>query len=124
MLSMCVFSGPPFFTTFSQSPISIAQGQQRLISCVAAGNPPPDITWSMLNGTLPASTYYDFTGLYITGAEGINVSGVYVCTAANVNGTVEKHFEVQYVASYTTDSPTASPTDLLGIYIYTYSVGN
>lgn len=53
--------------------------------------------------------------------EGIDVSGVYVFTATNVNGVVEKYFEVQYVSSNTeapTTPPTTAPSVLLGMRVH------
>ena len=75
------------------------------------------MSWSRVNGSLPPFTFSDSAGLYITALEGSDVSGVYVCTATNVNGAVEKFFEVQYVSSNTeppTVSTTTEPTDTLG----------
>ena len=113
---MCV-SGPPYFLTFSPSPISISQHQQKYISCVAGGDPFPTMSWRRVNGSLPPFTFSDSAGLYVTALEGSDVSGVYVCTATNVNGIVEKFFEVRYVSSNTeppTVSTTAEPTESLG----------
>lgn len=123
MCKLLSISGPPYFLNFSPSPISISQGQQKYVSCVVGGDPIPTTAWSRLNGTLPVNAFYDFAGLYITAEEGIDVSGVYVCSATNVNGAVEKHFEVQYVSS-NTEVPTASttaPPDSLGIYMHAHT---
>ena len=84
---------------------------------MAGGDPFPAMSWRRVNGSLPTFSFSDSAGLYITALEGNDVSGVYVCTATNINGVVEKFFEVQYVSSNTeppTTSTTTQPTDSLG----------
>ena len=78
---------------------------------MAAGDPYPTLTWERVNGTLPPYTSWNYEGLTLTAFEGNDVSGVYVCTATNVNGAVERVFEVMYTSSIT-EVPTTAPTTL------------
>lgn len=78
---------------------------------MVAGDPYPTLSWRKENGTLPPYTSWNYEGLTLTALEGSDVSGVYVCTATNVNGVAEKVFEVLYTSSIT-EVPTTAPTTL------------
>lgn len=117
-----IIPGPPFFLTLSQSPIYIPQYVNKYIACVAGGDPYPSTSWRRINGTLPPNSAPNFDGLYLLSMEGSDVSGVYVCTASNVNGMIEVFFEVIYLSSIT-EAPTSATTATIataeyGIYMY------
>ena len=102
-------TGPPYFLTVSSSPVYISQYQQRHIDCVAAGDPYPTLSWTRVNGTLPPYTTWNHAGMTLIALEGSDVSGVYMCSATNINGYAERVFEVFYTSSIT-EAPTTAPT--------------
>ena len=78
---------------------------------MAGGDPYPTLSWRRVNGTLPPYSNWNHEGLTLTDLGGGDVSGVYVCTATNVNGVAERAFEVLYTSSIT-ETPTTAPTTL------------
>eukprot|EP00062_Callorhinchus_milii_P012745 gi/632960275/ref/XP_007896099.1/ PREDICTED: basement membrane-specific heparan sulfate proteoglycan core protein [Callorhinchus milii] len=64
----------------------VAIGSSAVFPCLASGFPAPDVTWTKLEGDLPAGARVDNNVLTIQSATPEH-TGTYVCTATNEQGT-------------------------------------
>lgn len=71
----------------------MTQTQTATFYCSADGNPEPSVSWSKRRGTQLISADNKDNKLKITNAT-YNNSGIYVCTATNILGQVEKEVKL------------------------------
>ena len=73
---------PPVRTTVNES-------QTAILKCTADGNPPPQVTWSKLNSSLPVGRHVlESSGALIMNNVRPEDDGVYSCRAKNLLGSV------------------------------------
>ena len=73
---------PPVATTVNES-------QTAMLKCTADGNPPPHVTWSKLNSSLPVGRHVvESSGALIVKDVKPGDEGVYSCSADNLLGSV------------------------------------
>ena len=85
------------------------ESQTAILKCTAQGNPPPKVTWSKLNSSLPAGRHViEPSGALIVKDVRPGDDGVYSCRAENVLGSVNatakltvqcKFFSVRFLFS-------------------------
>jgi len=73
---------PPVATTVNES-------QTAILKCIADGNPPPQVTWSKLNSSLPVGRHVvESSGALIVRNVKPEDDGVYRCRTKNLLGSV------------------------------------
>jgi len=74
-----------------QRPVAttVNESQTAILKCRVDGNPPPQVTWSKLNSSLPVGRYVvESNGALIMTDVGPGDDGVYSCRAKNLLGIV------------------------------------
>ena len=73
-----------------QSPVktTVNESQTAILKCTVDGNPPPQVTWSKLNSSLPAGRHVvESSGALVVKDVGPGDDGVYSCRAENLLGS-------------------------------------
>ena len=82
----------------TESPIGVTvnEGQIAVLKCTADGHPPPKVTWSRMNSSLPAGRHVmgHSSALIIKNVKPED-SGVYSCSAKNLLGSANASVSVQ-----------------------------
>jgi len=74
-----------------QSPVkkTVNESQTAILKCTAGGNPPPQVTWSKLNSSLPVERHVvESSGALIVKDVRPGDDGVYSCRAENLLGSI------------------------------------
>jgi len=74
-----------------QSPVrtTVNESQTAILKCTVHGNPPPQVTWSKLNSSLPVGRHVvESSGALIVKDAKSGDDGVYSCRAKNLLGNV------------------------------------
>ena len=68
---------------------TVNESQSAILKCTADGNPPPQITWSKLNSSLPVGRHVvESSGALIVKAVRPGDDGIFSCRAENLLGSV------------------------------------
>ncbi|KAG8182020.1 hypothetical protein JTE90_013951 [Oedothorax gibbosus] len=85
----------------SPSLIKSEMGSEAVFSCMADGNPPPEISWIRENSSLlmtnTPSIMLEKTSLHLSNVK-LQDSGIYTCIATNEAGVDTREFELQVTA--------------------------
>ena len=84
--------GKSLSAPFLQEPLAgmtVNEGQTAFLKCTADGHPPPRVTWSKANSSLPVQRHVvESNGSLIVKNVKSEDDGVYTCTAENLLGSV------------------------------------
>ena len=69
--------------------MTVNEGQTAFLKCKADGHPPPQVTWSKVNSSLPDGRHVvESSGALVVKNLKSEDDGVYSCTAENLLGSV------------------------------------
>ena len=90
---MCISIELPEFTVLPDHLTEVDDGADVRLSCAATGAPPPTICWEAVNVSVSNFIVTENNELLINDIVTAN-SGIYVCKAKNIAGTVAVYSEI------------------------------